>query len=168
MYIGKREYFYDSMSVAELYKEKAERDEKAARILLENGLYNQSAYFLIQAMEKQITSKIAIKVDVTNTYFATEIRKTMGHSLEKSAQFLITIYTGNYETLRVQMEQQLIQQVLKGIYFKGLHNNVRYPLYHERYSSYSSLEICHEECLQLFQMLNRLKIYLSELDKQSI
>lgn len=166
MYIGKRRYLDDSICVAEVYLENALSDEKAAVLLFQNGLYNQSLYFLIQSMEKQIKYKIAKKIDITNSYFANEIKKTMGHSLESSIHFLIQIYTGDNEILKQQMEHQLLELLLKSINFRGLHNNVRYPLYHMKYSNYSFLDISRDECQEIFEMLSRLKQYLSELDKR--
>lgn len=165
-YIGKRRFLQDSVSVAEMYLEIAEKDEKAAKVLLDKGFYNQTAYFLIQAMEKQIKYKIANKIDVTNRYFADEIRKTMGHSLGQSIEFLLRIYTSDNELLKQQMEHQLMQQVLKQINFQGVHNNVRYPLYHEKYLNYSFLDITRSECLELEDMLKGLKRYLAELDRR--
>lgn len=164
--IGKIKILQDSVRVAEMYLEIAENDEKAAKVLSDKGFYNQAAYFFIQAMEKQIKHKIANKIDVTNRYFADEIRKTMGHSLEMSIEFLLRIYTGDNIILKQQMENQLMQQVLKQINFQSVHNNVRYPLYSKKYSNYSFLDITRNECWELEDMLKGLKRYLAELDRR--
>ena len=97
----------DSLSVGAKYKKIAQEDENAAGLLAESGLYNQAAYLYIQAMEKQIKSLIAERVDLTNAYFADEIRKTMGHSLERSIQFLIKILPFKDEFSRQQVETQI-------------------------------------------------------------
>ena len=58
-------------------------------------------------MEKQIKSLIAERVDLANAYIADEIRKTMGHSLERSIQFLIKILPFKDEFSRQQVETQI-------------------------------------------------------------
>ena len=86
MNIGKRQYIKDNMEVADTYLRIAQKDEEAAIELEKQKLYNQSAYFYIQAMEKQVKNHIARKVDITNEYFANKLSKTMGHSLDESLE----------------------------------------------------------------------------------
>ena len=68
MYLGNRKFLKDSLEVAHEYLKTAMQDEKSAVILESRELYNQAAYFYVQAMEKQIKAKIAQIVDVTNAY----------------------------------------------------------------------------------------------------
>lgn len=163
MYIGKKEILYDSISVSEKYKTVALEDEKAAEILVKQKLYNQAAYFYIQAMEKQIKGVIAERIDLTNCYFAQEVSKTMGHSLEASVKFLIQILPLQDEFARQQVEQQMVKQVLNDINFRGLHNTIRYPIYSFKCKNYSYLKIGKEETDDLQAILDRLKKYLTEL-----
>ncbi len=162
MFIGKQEYLNDSLQVAEIYKQTAKSDEISADLLYKNKLFNQSAYFYVQSMEKYIKYYIASTIDITKKYFADEIRKTMGHSLEMSINFFINIYASNNETQKLQMQYQINKNILEDINFKGLHNNVRYPLYKENYSNYSMLKIEQKDCQKLKNILNNLKNYLSE------
>lgn len=50
--IGKMRYVKKGTEIADEYSVYATNDEKAADVLFENGLYNESAYYYIQAMEK--------------------------------------------------------------------------------------------------------------------
>ena len=52
--IGKMRYVKKGTEIADEYSVYATNDEKAADVLLKNGLYNESAYYYIQAMEKVV------------------------------------------------------------------------------------------------------------------
>ena len=159
-------YLKDSMEVADLYLKIAQNDEKAAVELEKQKLYNQSAYFYIQAMEKQIKNYIARKIDITNKYYADQLKKTMGHSLEEALNLLLTVYCENDENLKLQISDQIVSQVLKGKDLKFLHNNVRYPTYKSSYKDYIFEEINAEDCQELNGMLQALKKYLIELQNR--
>ena len=159
-------YLKDSMEVADLYLKIAQNDEKAAEELEKQKLYNQSAYFYLQAMEKQIKNYIARKIDITNKYYADQLKKTMGHSLEEALNLLLTVYCENDENLKLQISDQIVSQVLKGKDLKFLHNNVRYPTYKSSYKDYIFEEINAGECQELNGMLQALKKYLKELQNK--
>lgn len=61
----------------------------------------------------------------------------MGHSLEKSLNLLIKIYTGNDTILAQQMENQLMKIILKDVRFTTLHNGTRYPFFNREKANYS-------------------------------
>lgn len=77
MYLGNRKFLKESLEVAHEYLKTAMQDEKSAVILESRELYNQAAYFYVQAMEKQIKAKIAQIVDVTNAYQLAKILKAL-------------------------------------------------------------------------------------------
>ena len=108
MYLGKKEYISTNQNLEEKYSEIAQKDEKSAKILEREGLYNQAAYFYIQSMEKYIKSNIAKKINLTNQYFADEMRKTMGHSIDGALELLLKVYTVNNPTLEKHMKEQLL------------------------------------------------------------
>ena len=165
MYIGKRQYISDTIDISERYFSISEKDEMAAVLLEEKGLYNQAAYFYIQSMEKQVKAHIAQKVNVINSYFAEEMRKTMGHSLDESLKLLFKIYSGNDETLFTHLFQQLTHQVFQNVKFTALHNKVRYPTYNSRYQNYTELILSANDCYELRKMLSLLKQYLDSLGR---
>ena len=165
MYIGKRKYISDTIDISERYLSISEKDEEAAFLLEERGLYNQAGYFYIQSMEKQVKAHIARKVNVINSYFAEEMRKTMGHSLDESLKLLFKIYAGNDETLFAHLFQQLTHQVFQDVKFTALHNKVRYPTYDSRHQNYTELVLSKTDCCELRNMLSLLKQYLDDLSR---
>lgn len=56
--------------MVEYYSDMSLKDERAADLLVREKVYNQAAYFYIQAMEKRIKAQIAKKIDITKEYFA--------------------------------------------------------------------------------------------------
>jgi len=146
MFIGKRNFISDNTEVAECYILFAKKDEQAAKTLEEQGLFNQAGYFYIQAMEKQVKAQIGKKVDVTNEYFAEQIQKTMGHSLNKSLELLIKLFAGNNDSLYNHLYQQLTEQVFKNVKFNALHNKVRYPTYSSKNKNYTELMLDKKDC----------------------
>ena len=163
MYLGKRKFLNDSIEVAEYYSDMSLKDERAADLLVKEKVYNQAAYFYIQAMEKRIKAQIAKKIDITKEYFADEISKTMGHSLEKSLNLLIKIYTGNDTILAQQMENQLMKIMLKDVRFTTLHNGTRYPFFNREKANYSVIYLGKEDCMELKSMLESLELYLRDI-----
>lgn len=166
MQIGKQKFINDSFGTAEKYFEIAQADEAAAVALQEKRLFNQAAYFFIQSMEKHIKYHVAKKINVTNPFFAEELRKTMGHSLDESLNLLFKVYTGNNEALFNQLNAQLKNQIFRELNFSRLHNTVRYPVYNPRRQSYSFLDLSARDCETLQNMLTALKKYLEEVSRR--
>ena len=158
---GKRQYYSNSLEIAEEYQKKAAGDERAAALLLGSGLYNQSVYCYIQAMEKYIKSYISRKIDVTNPYFAERIRE-MGHSLDKSIDFLVEIMAGSQKILRSQMEHQIKEIIFQNIRFSRLYNSTRYPFYDPKRKNYSVDEMTFRDCTQMAEICQSLKKYLND------
>ena len=165
MKIGNRTFIYDGLEVAELYQNMARNDESAARNLAQQNFYNQAAYFFVQAMEKYIKHHIAQKINVTKKFFADELGRTMGHSLDKSLRLLIKLYAGNDETLFEQMRRQIKQHVLKDVDFRFMNNSLRYPIYNERHENYVLFTLNQADCNELNKILQALKNYLGDLNR---
>lgn len=136
-------------------------DEKAAQLLCQQKLYNQSVYFYIQSMEKYIKSFICRKIDITNDYYADKIRQ-LGHSLDASIDFLIEIVSGNDETLKLQIIEQLKRGVLREIYFSAIYNSTRYPI--SRNKSYKVIKMSKDDCTQLGKIYDMLKNYVNSIN----
>lgn len=161
--IGRMRYIKNGAEIAYEYNTYAMNDEKAAEVLLKNALYSESAYYYIQAMEKLIKTAISSRVDVTNAYYATKL-KAIGHSLDLAIDFFLELLVyGKEDVLAQQLEHQLKAVVFKNIRFGSLHNNIRYPIYNERWGSYGFLEISRADCEELRHMLKVLKEYLKQI-----
>lgn len=65
-HLGSRTVYRQSYDVADCYEKLAGADEACADILYQAGQYNQGAYFLLQAMEKYVKSRICRRIDVLN------------------------------------------------------------------------------------------------------
>ena len=138
-------------------------DEKSANLLFDKGFYNQAAYFYIQAMEKIVKAAISAKVDVTNVYYASKL-KAIGHSLDLAIDFFLELLVyGKDDMLAKQLEHQLKVVVFKNIRFGSLHNNIRYPIYNERWYSYGILEVSKENCKELKHIIQVLKEYIKQI-----
>ena len=161
MYLGNRKFLKDSLEVAHEYLKTAMQDEKSAVILESRELYNQAAYFYVQAMEKQIKAQIAQIVDVTNAYYKEMIKKTIGHSLDKS----IEIYGKGNAMVEDRLREQMLTKVLKDIKFSALHNKTRYPDFDENKKKYAVIEMGKIDCVELAKMLKALKQYLTDLER---
>lgn len=149
-----------NINVSDAFKEQASADEYAARILFENGMHKQSAYFIIQAMEKLIRAKIFNLVDAKKDYFRDRNRT---HSVEDAAHFLLEILSTD-DLVKQQVSSQLNTVILGKIKYNYLHNNLRYPFYSKKYNSYSSLTLNTSDTNSLFTRLNALKIFLKDID----
>lgn len=161
--IGKIRYVKDATEIDYEYNFYALNDEKSAKLLFDNGFYNQAAYYYIQAMEKIVKAAISAKVDVTNIYYATKL-KAIGHSLDLAIDFFLELLVyGKDDMLTKQLENQLKTVVFKNIRFGSLHNNIRYPVYNERWHSYGILEISKEDCEELGHILQVLKEYMKQI-----
>lgn len=156
-FLGKINY---NINVSEGFRIQSISDERAANILFENGAYKQSSYYIIQAMEKLIRSKIFTLVDARNEYFRDRNRT---HSLEDAADFLIDIL-GTNEVVKKQVSNQLYNFVLGDTKYNYLHNNLRYPFYSKKFNSYSSLDFEKSDANILLGRLGSLKKFLKDID----
>lgn len=162
--IGKKRELLTSIDVAIEYERLSKSHLQAAEVLYNNGLYNESVYFYIQAMEKKIDEKICRKIDVTNPYFAERMRET-SHSIDKSIEFLIEIYSGSNKNMYAQIRNQIIRGIFKNIKFAKLHNNVRYPAYNSYKSIYNIYTIEKNECNEIREMGQLLMVFLNDLER---
>ena len=165
MYLGNKTIIKDGIAISDEYKKIAMLDEESANLLSSNCLYNQAAYFYIQAMEKYIKYQISKKMNIMLEINAENLRRTVGHSLTLSIKLLINVYAGNDVVLAKQMEYQLLHLILNDINFSFLHNNVRYPFYNDKFKNYTLLKFSKNDCDKLYQMLQGLKKYLLDLDR---
>ena len=163
-YIGVRKYVQNGFEIADMYEKRALADEQAAKVLVERQLYSDAVYLYVQSMEKYIKAHICKKIDVTQSYYADELR-SMGHSLDNSIEFLIKILSGNDQTIREQLNKQIISGVFQNIRFSSLHNDLRYPKYHSRTASYSELEISAADCYRTQEIHTCLKNFLKDFYK---
>lgn len=128
-------------NLSEEYQNIARHDEHVAAALMSLGEYRHAAYFLIQAIEKYLRSKIFSIVDGRQAYYREQNRN---HSVEEAADFLVQVMSTD---TRVQehIRSQLNQYVLSGVQFHHLHNNIRYPRYVERQNHFVSLKVSKED-----------------------
>lgn len=162
--LGSKMSLEKSTDVAACYNEIAYKNYQAATILFNNGMYNEASYLYIQSMEKSVKEKICNVIDSTNPYFGREI-KNIGHSVEKSIDFLISIYCGNKLTLQEQMKNQICNGILRNLRFEFLNNDLRYPNYYEKNKRYSKLIFSKSDCLEIQSMTDSLNKYLKDLCK---
>lgn len=163
-FVGKKNILETSLDVASEYKMISEQNLKAAQLLRVNGMYNEAYYYYIQSMEKTIKRKICEIVDVTNPFFANQMRN-IGHSLDNAIEFLLQLVSGNNKVIYEQIKKQIVEGVLKEIHFSSLHNNVRYPYFNQHKNEYSFLNITYDDCIEIEQMDKKLKSFLDELHR---
>lgn len=149
------------VDVSYQYGRLAREDERVGLMLKERGEHRHSIYFLVQAMEKYVRSKIFSIVDATNPYFRERERN---HSVEAALEFLVEVINGN-NLVRDQIKKQLREYVLGDIKFNLLHNNLRYPFYSSHYNSFSHLEVNKSDNELIIQKLNALKSFLEGVDR---
>ncbi len=162
--LGRKSKLDSSIDVASCYNEISCKNYKAATLLLDNELYNEASYLFIQSMEKEVKYKICNIIDSTNPYFGEELSK-IGHSLEKSIDFLIKILCKGNVILEEQMKNQIVFGILKNMRFEFLNNDLRYPNYYDKYKQYSMLGFTREDCQQIQLMANTLSKYLKDLNR---
>lgn len=162
--VGKRTSLGSSLDVANEYKVISEQNLKAAQLLMTNGMYNEAYYYFIQSMEKSIKKKICEIIDVTNPYFAKQMRD-IGHSLDNAIELLLKLVSGNNNILYEQIKKQIVEGVLKEIRFSSIHNNIRYPYFNQHKNEYSFMEITYNDCIEIMQMEKNLKKFLDELHR---
>lgn len=139
----------------------AKDDELAATTLANSGMYRNACYFIIQAMEKTIRSKIFTLVNPNLEYFR---NKNRHHSLESAIDFMLEIISTD-PLIKEQITNQLFNHVVGRTNYTHLHNNLRYPFYSERYNSYSVLEITEFDYKELSTRLHTLRSFLNDLHK---
>lgn len=161
IYLGKSRYINNGIDMSHEYLRISQEDEKAARLLYQQNLYNQAVYFYIQSMEKYIKGAICRKIDVTNDYYANKLRM-LGHSLDDAIDFFIEIVSGNNEILKMQITEQLKNGVLRGIRFSTIYNAVRYPFY--KSNNYKLTEMSKNDCEQMKEIYDLLKKYINSVN----
>ena len=154
VHLGKLHYVNSDIDTSEEFEIIVKQDEKTADFLCRQGLYNQSAYYYIQSMEKYIKCFICKKIDITNDYYANKLRQ-LGHSLDAAIDFFIEIVSGYDNNLRIQISDQSKNGVLKGIRFSAVYNACRYPYYKK--GAYQITEMSKNDCLQLRKIYDMLK-----------
>jgi hypothetical protein len=153
--------FKHKIDVSLEYRNLAKEDEEAGVLLMSHQKYRQAVYFFVQAMEKLVRHQIFRLVNPNIEDFRDEARN---HELDTLLEFLLRIITGN-QMLRDQVRDQLEKNVLKGIRFGKLHNDVRYPAYFKQRDSFSLLQIDSADAEQVYQTLQNLKPFLEHIDK---
>jgi hypothetical protein len=149
------------INLSEEFANSAKNDELAAHKLADLDLYKQACYFIIQAMEKMIRSRIFTLVNPNLEYFR---NKNRHHSLESAIEFLLEIVSTD-TVIKDQISNQLFNHVIGKTNYSHLHNNLRYPFYSERYNSYSTLEITKNDFIELSNRANILRSFLNDLHK---
>lgn len=144
------------VEVSAEYKRLAEEDERVATLLFEKDQYRHAMYWIIQAAEKYLRSKIFSIVDPKNQYFR---ERNRNHSVEEAAMFLAEVAAVDQQT-RGHIKQQLHTFVTQDVRFNILHNELRYPTYFERHGHYSCLTVDQADAKRLFDKLRWLKSYL--------
>lgn len=162
-FIGHRKYI-DSLEMSETYMSLGKKDEESAILLQKNALYNEAVYMYIQSMEKKIKGYICKKINLSLRYYADKLRD-IGHSLDKSIDFLIEILAGNDDTLRKQLSMQVKNGVFENIEFSKLYNNCRYPYYHLQKGNYSMLNIDAQDCLRIANINKKLDNFIRDFDR---
>lgn len=161
-FVGEKVPLKDSLEVSYEYKKIAEDNLKAAQLLMKNGLYNDAYYCFIQSMEKSIKGRICEIIDVANPYYADQMRD-IGHSLDNAVCFLLRLIAGNNEVMFEHIKKLMVEDVLKGIHFSAVHNNVRYPYYSQYKKKHEYLVMSYSDCVEIEKMEKNLKIFLAEL-----
>jgi HEPN domain-containing protein len=143
------------------YARLADEDEAAGRFLQSHGHYRHAAYFFIQAMEKQVRAKIFQLVNPDNEYFR-ECTRT--HNVDELLDFLVEI-VGSTPLIREQVKGQLENNVLEGVRFGMLHNDLRYPFYQEKSRAHAVIVIRQQDSEMCCGRLERLKPFLRDIDR---
>lgn len=126
VYVGKRKYLDNEAQIGAEYLAISKADEEAAKVLYRSGLYSQSVYAYIQSMEKYIKYFICGEINVSNQYFAEELRG-IGHSLDKATDLLIKIKSRGDDRLNDLLNDQIKNKIFRGIRFSVVYNSARYP-----------------------------------------
>lgn len=156
--IGVRKQITD---VSSEYLRFAAEDENAGQCLMTSGHYRHAAYFFIQAMEKYVRAKIFQLVNPDTEYFR---ERTRTHNLDDLLEFLIEI-VGTTPIIRDQVKSQLENNVLEGVRFGMLHNDLRYPYYRDKFGTHEIISMSGEDAEICHQKLVRLKPFVREIDR---
>lgn len=163
-YLGHLKYLNNGIDVANEYENLAKSNYLAANVLYGKNLFNEAGYLYIQAMEKMVKAKVFSKIDVYNKESANIIRET-SHSIDKTIEYLILIYSANDEVLREQLRNNLLNIVLKELRFNQISNRVRYPELGFKNKKYTTLILNDEDCINLKMMYKNLTRYLDDIYK---
>ena len=155
-WIGRLETKIKGEDLSKKYKQLYKKDLESANVLIENGLYNQAAYFLIQTIEKMLRSKIFSKVNGDIEYYR---EKNRSHNISDGIEFLVDV-TGFDDLAKEDLKNQLNNTVLETEIISRLNNNLRYPIYSKKYESYSLLILTVKDTDRLLLMVNKLESYL--------
>lgn len=147
--------------IAEEYHRLAMEDEEVGRYLLADRKYRHAVYCFVQAMEKHVRFKIFTLVNADHEYFRNQTRT---HNLDELLSFLVEIVSGN-RLIQEQVRDQLDSFVLQGVRFGKLHNDLRYPIYLERYNSFAMLQIDRQDAERALEKLEKLKVFLQDIDR---
>nr|WP_299035715.1 HEPN domain-containing protein [uncultured Tenacibaculum sp.] len=158
-WLGKLETNIKGLELSTKYNELFTSDLKAAKILIDNELYNQAAYLLIQTIEKMLRSKIFSKVNGDLEYYR---ERNRSHDISDGIDFLIDI-TGFDELTKKGIKEQLNCTILETEIISRLNNNLRYPSYSNKFKSYSLLVMSRKDINRLLQMINNLESYLERM-----
>ena len=162
-FIGRKEYI-ELLEMSNTYTYLGKKDEEAAILLQKNLLYNVAVYMYIQSMEKKIKGCICKKINVSLPYYADKLRN-IGHSLDKSIDFLIEILAANNDVLTKQLSMQLKSGVFENIEFSKLYNNCRYPFYYHKRKNYSILNIDEKDCSRIADISKKLDRFINDFDR---
>lgn len=158
MQIGKLRH---RVNVSSEFSQLAKNDELAAICLAASGHFKQACYFLIQAIEKSIRSKIFSLVNPNIEYFR---EKNKTHSVESAIEFLIEIVSTD-EITKEQISNQINFHVLGKTNYSQIHNNLRYPFYSKKYDTHSVLDVTRNDFNELKRRLDLLKKFLEDLNR---
>ena len=149
------------VQVSAEYARLSREDEQAALELARAGLHRHACYFLIQSIEKAVRAEIFRLVNPNLEYFRERSRT---HSVDEAVEFLLEILPQDAAT-KARLERQLADDVLKGLRFHHLHNDLRYPAYSRRFESYSGLSISKRDVEVLKICLSNMRSFLKTLTR---
>jgi hypothetical protein len=147
-------------SAAEGYERLAAADERAAVGLLRAGEYRHALYQVVQGMEKRIRATAA---RLGSSPEASQ-RKIRGHSLKEALDALVWAVSSD-DLARRQVEDLLFRDVLEGIPFADLHNDLRYPIYLVGRRSFVLLDVSRADVEAMLLRSRRLQAYLADIDR---
>lgn len=156
--IGARKQITD---VSSEYLRLANEDENAGQCLMTSGHYRHAAYFFVQAMEKYVRAKIFQLVNPNTEYFR---ERTRTHNLDDLLDFLIEI-VGTTPIIKDQVKSQLENNVLEGVRFGMLHNDLRYPYFRDKLGTHETIVMGKEDAEICYQRLIRLKPFVRDIDR---
>lgn len=163
VFVGNRKYI-DTIEMKAEYLSLRDNNLAAAKLLESQGLYNEAIYMYIQTMEKEIKGYICGKVNSANPYFSQKLRE-VGHSLDKSIDFLIELLSGNNDILKKQLTEQIKIGVFQNINFSKLYNDCRYPSYNTYKEQYFILCLDKEDCQRISKISQKLTRFIQDFDR---